>query len=144
MLERIGNFALAHGESALYESLRPRAFLVEELDVLGRSGKLHRAQPQDVAFIQYSSGSTSTPKGIVLTHANLMANVRGVSTAAAFTDSDVSLSWMPLTHDMGLIGFHIIMFANRIDTHLMATELFVRRPMLWLQSAARVRASILC
>jgi acyl-CoA synthetase (AMP-forming)/AMP-acid ligase II len=144
LLERIGNFALTHGESALYESLRTRAFLVEELDVLGRSGKLHRAQPQDTAFIQYSSGSTSTPKGIVLTHANLMANVRGVSTAAAFTDADISLSWMPLTHDMGLIGFHIIMFANRIDTHLMATELFVRRPMLWLQSAARVRASILC
>lgn len=144
LLERIGNFALAHGESALYESLRPRAFLVEELDVLGRSGKLHRAQPQDIAFIQYSSGSTSTPKGIVLTHANLMANVHGVSTAAAFTDSDVSLSWMPLTHDMGLIGFHIIMFANRVDTHLMATELFVRRPLLWLQTAARVRASILC
>ena len=103
-----------------------------------------RAQPQDVAFTQYSSGSTSTPKGIVLTHANLMANVHGVSTAAAFTDSDVSLSWMPLTHDMGLIGFHIIMFANRVDTHLMATELFVRRPLLWLQTAARVRASILC
>jgi len=144
LLERVGIFALAHGESALYESLRPRAFLVEELDVLGRSGKLHRAQPQDVAFIQYSSGSTSTPKGIVLTHANLMANVHGVSTAAAFTDSDVSLSWMPLTHDMGLIGFHIIMFANRVDTHLMATELFVRRPLLWLQTAARVRASILC
>jgi acyl-CoA synthetase (AMP-forming)/AMP-acid ligase II len=144
LLERIGNFALAHGESALYESLRPRAFLVEELDVLGRSGKLHRAQPQDIAFIQYSSGSTSTPKGIVLTHANLMANVHGVSTAAAFTDSDISLSWMPLTHDMGLIGFHIIMFANRVDTHLMATELFVRRPLLWLQTAARVRASILC
>ena len=51
---------------------------------------------------------------------------------------------MPLTHDMGLIGFHIIMFANRVDTHLMATELFVRRPLLWLQTAARVRASILC
>ncbi len=144
LLERIGNFALAHGESALYESLRTRAFLVEELDVLGRSGKLHRAQPQDIAFIQYSSGSTSAPKGIVLTHANLMANVRGVSAAAAFTENDISLSWMPLTHDMGLIGFHIVMFANRVDTHLMATELFVRRPLLWLQSAARVRASILC
>jgi acyl-CoA synthetase (AMP-forming)/AMP-acid ligase II len=144
LLERIGNFALAHGESALYESLRTRAFLVEELDVLGRSGKLHRSQPQDIAFIQYSSGSTSTPKGIALTHANLLANVDGVSTAADFNEDDVSLSWMPLTHDMGLIGFHIIMFANRIDTHLMSTELFVRRPLLWLQAAARVRASILC
>jgi acyl-CoA synthetase (AMP-forming)/AMP-acid ligase II/acyl carrier protein len=51
---------------------------------------------------------------------------------------------MPLTHDMGLIGFHVFMFANRIHSHLMPTELFVRRPLLWLGFAARVRATILC
>ena len=51
---------------------------------------------------------------------------------------------MPLTHDMGLIGFHLIMFANRVHAHLMPTELFVRRPLLWLSFAARVRATILC
>ncbi len=144
LLERIGSFAAEHRESELYDSLRARAFLVDELEALGRSGKPYRARPEDVAFIQFSSGSTSTPKGVVLTHANLMANIRGVSSAAGFHDHDVSLSWMPLTHDMGLIGFHLIMFANRIHTHLMPTELFVRRPLLWLQLAAKVRASILC
>jgi acyl-CoA synthetase (AMP-forming)/AMP-acid ligase II len=144
LLERVGNFALAHGESAVYEALRQRAFVLEELDELGRSGKLYRAQAQDIAFIQYSSGSTSAPKGIVLTHANLLANVRGASAVAGFNEADVSLSWMPLTHDMGLIGFHLVMFANRVHAHLMPTELFVRRPLLWLQWAARVRASILC
>jgi len=144
LLERIGSFAGAHEQSELFESLRKRAFLVDELDALGRSGKPYRARPEDVAFIQFSSGSTSSPKGVVLTHANLMADIRGVSTAAGFSEDDVSLSWMPLTHDMGLIGFHLIMFANRIQTHLMPTELFVRRPLLWLQLAARVRASILC
>ena len=51
---------------------------------------------------------------------------------------------MPLTHDMGLIGFHIIMFANRVHMNLMPTELFVRRPLLWLQIAAQQRATILC
>jgi acyl-CoA synthetase (AMP-forming)/AMP-acid ligase II/acyl carrier protein len=51
---------------------------------------------------------------------------------------------MPLTHDMGLIGFHIVMFANRVHAHLMPTELFVRRPLLWLTFATRVRATILC
>jgi acyl-CoA synthetase (AMP-forming)/AMP-acid ligase II/acyl carrier protein len=61
-----------------------------------------------------------------------------------FTEDDVSLSWMPLTHDMGLIGFHVFMFANRIDTYLMPTELFVRRPLLWLAFAARKHATILC
>jgi acyl-CoA synthetase (AMP-forming)/AMP-acid ligase II len=144
LLERIGGFAQAHGEADIYESLRPRTFLVDELDTLGRSGKPHKARPDEVAFIQFSSGSTSAPKGILLTHANLLANVRGTSIAAQFTEQDISLSWMPLTHDMGLIGFHLVMFANRIHAHLMPTDLFVRRPMLWLQLAARVRASVLC
>ena len=51
---------------------------------------------------------------------------------------------MPLTHDMGLIGFHIIMFASRLHAHLMPTELFIRRPLLWVTLASRVRATILC
>ncbi len=51
---------------------------------------------------------------------------------------------MPLTHDMGLIGFHLVMFANRVHSHLMPTELFVRRPLLWLTLAARIGATILC
>jgi acyl-CoA synthetase (AMP-forming)/AMP-acid ligase II/acyl carrier protein len=80
----------------------------------------------------------------VLTHRNILANARGSSEAARFTPHDVSLSWMPLTHDMGLIGFHIFMLANRIQCNLMPTELFVRRPLLWLTLAARKRATILC
>ena len=69
---------------------------------------------------------------------------RGSTEVAHFGEDDVSLSWMPLTHDMGLIGFHLVMFANRVHAHLMPTELFVRRPLLWLTLAARVRATILC
>src|SRR5262249_54511161 len=57
---------------------------------------------------------------------------------------DRSLSWMPLTHDMGLIGFHLMMFAEQVHTYLMPTELFVRRPLLWLQLATRIGATILC
>ncbi|HXR20497.1 MAG TPA: non-ribosomal peptide synthetase [Steroidobacteraceae bacterium] len=144
LLERVGAFAAAHGQSALYQSLRQRAFLVDELESIERAGKVHRPKPDDVAFIQFSSGSTGTPKGVVLTHANLLANIRGVSTAGEFHQDDVSFSWMPLTHDMGLIGFHLMAFANRIQSHLMSTELFVRRPLLWLQLAARVRATVLC
>jgi len=147
LLERIGSFAAEQtGEAGrgVYESLRSRTFLVDDLDEVARSGKPHRASAQDVAFIQFSSGSTSEPKGIVLTHANLMANMRGATEVAHFSPDDVSLSWMPLTHDMGLIGFHLVMLANHVHAHLMPTELFVRRPLLWLQLATRVRASLLC
>ena len=144
LLERVGSLATGHEDLATLESLRARAFLVDELDQLGRSGKLYRARPADVAFIQFSSGSTSEPKGVVLTHANLLANIRGATEIAHFNQDDVSLSWMPLTHDMGLIGFHLMMLANRVHAHLMPTDLFVRRPLLWLQLAARIRATILC
>ena len=144
LLERIGTCAAAHGEDATYQALRTRAFLVDELDALGRSGRTHRAASSDTAFIQFSSGSTAEPKGVVLTHANLIANIRALAAGAGLTPRDRSLSWMPLTHDMGLIGFYLTMFGARVHTHLLPTELFVRRPLLWLQLAARVGATILC
>jgi acyl-CoA synthetase (AMP-forming)/AMP-acid ligase II/acyl carrier protein len=143
-LERIGAFAAAVSETQLFESLRARTFLVDDLDDISRAGSIQRVTPEDTAFIQFSSGSTSEPKGVVLTHGNIIANWRGSTEAAGFNENDVSLSWMPLTHDMGLIGFHLIMFANRVHSHLMPTELFIRRPLLWLTLAARIRATILC
>ncbi|HET7756988.1 MAG TPA: AMP-binding protein, partial [Steroidobacteraceae bacterium] len=143
-LERIGTLAAAQGETPLFEALRRRTFLVDELDDISRAGSVQRVGPEDIAFIQFSSGSTAEPKGVVLTHGNIIANARGASEAAGFTENDVSLSWMPLTHDMGLIGFHLVMLANRVHSHLMPTELFIRRPLLWLSFASRVNASILC
>jgi len=143
-LERVGTFAAQAGETSVFESLRGRAFLVDDLDDISRAGSVQRVDTNDVAFIQFSSGSTSDPKGVVLTHGNILANAYGATEAAGFTDQDVSLSWMPLTHDMGLIGLHLVMFMNRVHAHLMPTELFIRRPLLWLTFAARVRASILC
>jgi len=143
-LDRIGTFAGQVGETELFNELRSRAFLVDDLDDISKPGKIYEAKPEDTAFIQFSSGSTSEPKGVVLTHSNVIANCSGVSQAAQLTDKDVSLSWMPLTHDMGLIGFHIIMFSKQVNAYLMPTELFVRRPLLWLTFASRVRATILC
>jgi acyl-CoA synthetase (AMP-forming)/AMP-acid ligase II len=146
LLERVGTVASQGGdiERTTFEALRARAFLVDDLDELGRSGKPYRASPGDTAFIQFSSGSTSDPKGVVLTHSNLLANIRAVTSAAGLSKETVTLSWMPLTHDMGLIGFHLMVFANAAHAHLMPTEMFVRRPLLWLQLAARVRADLLC
>ena len=141
-LDRLGNFAATVGERATFEALRSRAFLIDALEDVDRPGRLAGVSPQDVAFIQFSSGSTSEPKGVVLTHANILANARGASEAAAFTDRDVSLSWMPLTHDMGLIGMFIMMFANQAQIHLMPTDVFIRRPLLWTTLASRKRATI--
>src|SRR5580692_3566675 len=142
-LERIGSFATQVNEAATFEKLKARVFLVDQLDDISRPGKPHPAQPEDIAFIQFSSGSTSEPKGVVLSHRNILANCHGVAEVVKFAPTDVSLSWMPLTHDMGLIGFHIFMFANQVQQYLMPTELFVRRPLLWLTFAAQKRATLL-
>ncbi|MGH8219462.1 MAG: non-ribosomal peptide synthetase [Steroidobacteraceae bacterium] len=143
-IERVGALAAEVGEQKTFEQLASRSFLVDQLDDVSRAGKPHRADPDDVAFIQFSSGSTSEPKGVVLTHRNILANGRGTTELCGFNEEDVSLSWMPLTHDMGLIGLFIYMFANRMNVNLMPTELFVRRPLLWMTLAARKRATILC
>src|SRR6202451_653249 len=143
-LERLGALAAEVGESAVFEDLKARSFLVESITDISRPGKLHRAAPSDLAFIQFSSGSTSEPKGVMLTHGNLIANMQGTTAVSKYNDQDVTLSWMPLTHDMGLIGFYLIQFANRAHIHLMPTDLFVRRPLLWLQLASEKRVTITC
>lgn len=143
-LERIGAFAAAEGASGAFERLAARALFPDE--TLDRSAEGQRAavRPGDTAFIQFSSGSTSDPKGVVLTHANLLANWRGAQAAACLDRDDVALSWMPLTHDMGLIGMHIFMLGSDMHLLQMPTDLFVRRPLLWTLFASRHRASILC
>ncbi|HEY0803109.1 MAG TPA: non-ribosomal peptide synthetase, partial [Steroidobacteraceae bacterium] len=111
---------------------------------ISKAGKLVRPAPDDLAFIQFSSGSTSEPKGVMLSHGNLLANVRGATAVGKYHPDDISLSWMPLTHDMGLIGLYLMQFSNRVHVNLMPTELFVRRPLLWLQTAAKKRATLTC
>jgi acyl-CoA synthetase (AMP-forming)/AMP-acid ligase II len=110
--ERLEAFAISVGEQALVEKIKARTFLVDSIVDIAKAGKMVKPSPSDVAFIQFSSGSTSEPKGVVLTHGNLIANIRGATEAANFSSADTSLSWMPLTHDMGLIGLYLIQFAN--------------------------------
>jgi acyl-CoA synthetase (AMP-forming)/AMP-acid ligase II len=143
-LERLQGLAAQVGETALFAELKSRSFLVESITDISRPGKLHHPQPSDLAFIQFSSGSTSEPKGVMLTHGNLIANIAGATAVGKYTDQDVSLSWMPLTHDMGLIGFYLVKFASRGHINLMPTDLFVRRPLLWLQLASKKRITLTC
>jgi acyl-CoA synthetase (AMP-forming)/AMP-acid ligase II len=143
-MQRLESVASQAGESELFQQLKSRAFLVESITDISKPGKLHRPAPDDLAFIQFSSGSTSEPKGVMLSHGNLIANTQGATAIDNYNDQDVSLSWMPLTHDMGLIGFFLMQFANGVHVNLMPTELFVRRPLLWLQVAARKRVTITC
>jgi acyl-CoA synthetase (AMP-forming)/AMP-acid ligase II/aryl carrier-like protein len=143
-LERLRGLAEQSGESDLMTDLAARCFLVESITDISRQGRLEQPDPSDLAFIQFSSGSTSEPKGVMLTHGNLIANIEGATSIGRYSEQDVTLSWMPLTHDMGLIGFYLVLFANRSHINLMPTDLFVRRPLLWLQTVAHKRVTLTC
>ena len=143
-LARLDEFIKAQGLLAEGQRLRERALIPGSLDIGAESVQPWDSQPEDLAFIQYSSGSTGDPKGVMLTHRNLVANIRSIREAAAFSDRDVALSWMPLSHDMGLIGFHLNMLACGVSHLLMRTDLFARRPLMWLEQASRRKATVLC
>jgi acyl-CoA synthetase (AMP-forming)/AMP-acid ligase II/acyl carrier protein len=142
--ERLTAYAATAGAAPQVAELARRALFADAVDDLSTAGEPYSATPADTAFIQFSSGSTSEPKGVVLTHANLVANWQGAAAAGRFSADDVALSWMPLTHDMGLIGMHIFMMGSGMQLYQMPTDLFVRRPLLWLQLASAERATLLC
>ena len=141
---RLALFAQTNDLMAEFSELSRRTILVDEIDDISQLGEKHRVSPEDTALVQFSSGSTSQPKGVVLTHANILTNIDASIEAAGLREDDVTLSWMPLSHDMGLIGFHLTFLVCNSHQNLMATDLFVRRPLLWLKKASEKRATILC
>ncbi len=117
------------------------SLLAEDLMTGTEPGQLHPCRPTDLAFVQYSSGSTGMPKGVMLTHANLLSNTEAIRERSEIGPGDTALNWMPLTHDMGLIGFHLTALLAGINQCVMPTALFVRRPALWLEKASEHRAT---
>jgi 1-acyl-sn-glycerol-3-phosphate acyltransferase len=100
------------------------------------------AQPDDVALIQYTSGSTGDPKGVVLTHSQLLSNIRAMGDAARVTTSDVFVSWLPLYHDMGLIGAFLAPLYFGMPLVVMSPLAFLARPAVWLQAITDYRGSL--
>jgi acyl-CoA synthetase (AMP-forming)/AMP-acid ligase II/acyl carrier protein len=141
--ERLVEFASAEGLADIRATLLANTVVDEDLATTG-AGSVVEPDRDATAFIQYSSGSTSDPKGVCLSHRNLTANIRGIVEGTAWTADDRSLSWMPLTHDMGLIGYHLSVLAVGMNHAVMDTSVFVRRPLLWMQKASELRATQLC
>jgi acyl-CoA synthetase (AMP-forming)/AMP-acid ligase II/acyl carrier protein len=144
LFERLTEFADSRKLAGIQPLLRERVMLDSETAGDSSVGDIFEPGPDDIAFIQYSSGSTSDPKGVCLTHRNLTTNIRAIVEGGGWTEQDQSLSWMPLTHDMGLIGFHLSVMAAQMNQAVMDTGLFVRRPLFWMTKATELAATQLC
>jgi fatty-acyl-CoA synthase len=98
----------------------------------------------DIAFVQFTSGSTSSPKGVALTHANVSANIDAFlgPSAVAASSADIGVSWLPLNHDMGLVGMALGALYTARTCVLLPPESFVRRPVEWLRAITRHRATV--
>ena len=96
----------------------------------------------DIAFLQYTSGSTGSPKGVILTHANVLANLRAMGQALQVRSSDVFVSWLPLYHDMGLIGAWLGSLYYAFQMVAMSPLTFLARPQSWLRAIHHYRGTL--
>ena len=98
---------------------------------------LPKAKPTDIAYLQYSSGSTRFPHGVAVTHEALLANLSAHATCTHAAEGDRVVSWLPWYHDMGLVGCMLAPMSNQVSVDYLATEDFARRPLSWLTLISR-------
>ncbi|WP_412463126.1 AMP-binding protein [Halobacteriovorax sp. RT-2-6] len=101
-------------------------------------------ESSETCFIQFSSGSTSAPKGVVISHSNLLANNDQINQGIKLSDSDSICTWLPLHHDMGLIGSLLTALLKNLECHIIRTQDYVIAPHKWLHLVSETKCSALC
>ncbi len=141
-------FREAASAAKLLKPLVPSLEGVVTADTLVRSeaaiplGTQLHSRANDLALLQYTSGSTGNPKGVMLTHSNLLANVRSIGEALGMRNEDVGVSWLPLYHDMGLIGAWLMPLYFGLPVVVMSPLAFLSRPAKWLRAFHRFHGTI--
>ncbi|MXO70110.1 fatty acyl-AMP ligase [Alteraurantiacibacter buctensis] len=105
--------------------------------------ELPQADPEDICYLQYSSGSTRFPQGVAVTHRALLHNLYGHAASMNIGEGDRGISWLPWYHDMGLVGCFLSLIANQVSVDYLKTEHFARRPLAWLDLISRNKGNTL-
>lgn len=104
---------------------------------------LQRPVPNDIAYLQYTSGSTRFPRGVIITHREVMANLRAIShDGIKLRPGDRCVSWLPFYHDMGLVGFLLTPVATQLSVDYLRTQDFAMRPLQWLKLISKNRGTV--
>jgi acyl transferase domain-containing protein/acyl-CoA synthetase (AMP-forming)/AMP-acid ligase II len=120
--------------------MKDRMFIMKQEGDL--EGIVVKALEEEIAYVQFSSGSTGDPKGVTLSHKNIMTNVKAILKGCRAGNTDISISWMPLTHDMGLIGMHFTPLVLGANQYIMTPTMFVKHPQLFLEKITEHKATI--
>jgi acyl-CoA synthetase (AMP-forming)/AMP-acid ligase II/acyl carrier protein len=116
---------------------------VEDIDpALAERWVIPALEPDSLAFLQYTSGSTSEPKGVMVSHSNLMANLSMIQQQFGMGENDIVGGWLPMFHDMGLVGNLLTSLYVGIHAVLMSPVAFVRKPVRWLALITQYQATI--
>jgi acyl carrier protein len=132
---------LMHHRAGMLQSVVTVAELKESVDA-ATATDLPNPGSNDTALLQYTSGSTGMPKGVILSHANLLANIRAMGQVLRVTADDIFVSWLPLYHDMGLIGAWLGSLYYGCPLIIMSPLAFIARPIRWLQAIHRYGATL--
>jgi fatty-acyl-CoA synthase len=121
----------------------PDTFEAQSSELEIENVTLPEVKPDDLAYLQYSSGSTRFPHGVAVTHKSLMSNCHGIGKIAMdVMDDDRAVSWLPFYHDMGLVGMLISPIACQVSIDYLTTEDFARRPIQWLKLISKNKGTM--
>lgn len=125
-----------------FQNIDEKTILTEEMNHAEPCPEIVFPSESDIAYVQFSSGSTSDPKGIILTHKNMISNMNAIIDILKISNKDVFLSWLPFTHNFGLIGMFILPILADVKCYIMPPSVFVTNPFNWLNEIDKHKVTV--
>lgn len=143
VLKKLEEFSDRVNDELYIKEIKNSSIAIDDILNNKTRGKIYDSVSSDVAYVQFSSGSTGEPKGVVLSHMNILTNIQAIVESVGYDELDSCLSWLPLTHDMGMIGIHLTSMVLEINQFIMPSSLFIKQPNLWIKKASEHKVSFL-